>query len=105
MKKPKNMVEMWAEEFSTLISEGMKQILKKERKIIMIGTVKKFNNEKGYGFITCEGYDKDIFAHYSQIVMEGYKTLVPEQIVEFDLVETEKGIQANNIVVMLSSKH
>lgn len=91
--------KLWAKEFARLVNEGLEKIFKNERKIKMIGTVKKFNNEKGYGFITCEGYYKDIFAHYSQIVMEGYKTLVPEQIVEFDLVETEKGIQANNIVV------
>ena len=62
----------------------------------MIGTVKWFNNEKGYGFIEQEGQD-DIFIHYSNIEKEGYKTLKEGQIVEFDLVKTDKGNQAQNI--------
>ena len=56
-----------------------------------------FNQEKGYGFITREG-GKDIFFHYSQLVMEGYKTIDPEASVEFELVETERGPQAQHIV-------
>ena len=65
----------------------------------MLGKVKKFSNEKGYGFITYEGCERDIFAHYSQIKMDGFKTLEVDQDVEFDLIETEKGPQANNIVI------
>ena len=56
-----------------------------------------FNQEKGYGFITREG-GKDIFFHYSQLVMEGYKTIDSEASVEFELVETERGPQAQHIV-------
>lgn len=61
------------------------------------GKVKWFNNEKGFGFI--EYNDKeDIFVHYSAILTPGYKTLVEGQYVEFDLVRTDKGLQAKNVV-------
>ncbi len=63
----------------------------------MRGKVKWFNNEKGYGFI--EYNDKeDIFVHYSAIKSDGYKSLVEGQVVEFQLVETDKGLQAVNVV-------
>ena len=62
----------------------------------MISKVKWFNNEKGYGFIDYTEND-DIFIHYSTIEQEGYKTLAEGQIVEFDLIETEKGLQAVNV--------
>ena len=63
----------------------------------MKGKVKWFNNEKGFGFIEYkEG--EDIFVHYSAILSEGYKTLVEGQYVEFDLVQTYKGLQAKNVV-------
>ena len=63
----------------------------------MQGKVKMFNQEKGYGFITAEG-GKDVFFHYSQLVMEGYKTIENDTAVEFELVETDRGPQAHNIV-------
>ena len=63
----------------------------------MTGKVKSFDTAKGYGFITCEGYEKDIFAHYTQIQMEGFKNLEVGQEVEFDIVWTDKGYQAKNI--------
>lgn len=59
----------------------------------MKGTVKWFNNEKGYGFIE-SGNLEDIFVHYSAIQKEGYKTLKENEVVEFKLIETEKGLQA-----------
>jgi CspA family cold shock protein len=62
----------------------------------VISKVKWFNNEKGYGFIDYTE-DEDIFIHYSTIDQEGYKTLREGQIVEFDLIETEKGLQAVNV--------
>ncbi len=62
----------------------------------MQGKVKMFNPEKGFGFITVED-GKDVFFHYSQLVMEGYKTVEPDATVEFDLVETDRGLQAQNI--------
>lgn len=62
----------------------------------MVGRVKWFNNKKGFGFIEYKE-NLDIFVHYSSIMIEGYKTLSEGQMVEFDLVETEKGLQAKNI--------
>jgi len=64
----------------------------------MQGKVKWFNNEKGYGFIECEGF-KDIFVHYGSIIAKGYKSLNENDIVEFELVETDKGLQAKNVVL------
>lgn len=63
---------------------------------MMIGRVKWFNNEKGYGFIDYKE-NEDIFVHYSAIEIEGYKTLSEGQLVEFKLVETSKGYQAINV--------
>lgn len=64
----------------------------------MNGTVKWFNAEKGFGFIT--GQDgKDVFAHFSQIQKDGFKSLEEGQEVEFDVVEGQKGLQAENITV------
>jgi CspA family cold shock protein len=63
----------------------------------MQGKVKWFNNSKGFGFIVPDGTNDDVFAHFSQIQMDGYKTLKTNQEVEFDLVEGEKGKQAQNI--------
>ncbi|MDX2464072.1 MAG: cold shock domain-containing protein CspD [Porticoccus sp.] len=61
------------------------------------GTVKWFNNAKGYGFILSSDGVSDIFAHYSAITMDGYKTLKAGQEVSYDLVEGEKGLHATNI--------
>ena len=62
----------------------------------MKGTVKWFNNQKGYGFIsTDEG--KDVFVHYTGLLMEGFKKLEDGQAGEFDIVEGEKGPQAVNV--------
>ena len=63
----------------------------------MVGTVKWFNAEKGFGFITTEE-GNDVFAHFSQIQKDGFKTLEEGEEVEFDVVEGEKGLQAENIV-------
>ena len=61
------------------------------------GTVKWFNNAKGYGFILAEGRDEDLFAHYSAIQMEGFRTLKQGSQVQFDLVQGPKGQLAQNI--------
>ena len=63
---------------------------------MLVGKVKWFNNEKGYGFIVKENYD-DIFVHYSSILDDGFKTLSEGQLVEFDLVVGEKGLQAQDV--------
>lgn len=69
----------------------------------MSGHVKWFNNEKGYGFIDYTA-GEDIFVHYSAIKQEGYKSLTEGQKVEFDLVETPKGLQAINVVTVTDIK-
>ena len=64
---------------------------------VATGTVKWFNNAKGYGFILSESGGEDLFAHYSSIQMPGYKTLRAGQRVEFDVQEGPKGSHAVNI--------
>ena len=63
----------------------------------MRGKVKWFNNEKGYGFIEYDN-NEDIFVHYSAILSDGFKTLVEGQYVDFELVRTDKGLQAKNVI-------
>ena len=63
------------------------------------GTVKWFNNQKGYGFITAED-GKDVFVHFSGLNMEGYKTLEEGAAVEFDITDGAKGPQAVNVEVV-----
>lgn len=63
------------------------------------GTVKWFNNQKGYGFITGED-GKDVFVHFSGLNMEGFKTLEEGQSVEYEVSEGEKGPQATNVTVI-----
>lgn len=62
-----------------------------------IGIVKWFSNAKGYGFIEPDGGGEDIFAHFSAIEAEGYRTLKEGQKVEFELTEGPKGLSASNI--------
>ncbi len=62
-----------------------------------IGTVKWFNNAKGYGFLTPESGDQDIFIHFSAIEMDGYKTLKEGQTVEFELEQGPKGLHAQKV--------
>ncbi|MGK0221929.1 MAG: CspA family cold shock protein [Limisphaerales bacterium] len=59
-----------------------------------VGKVKWFNNAKGYGFILSDDGDEDLFAHYSAIEMEGYKTLKAGQPVQFEIEEGPKGLHA-----------
>jgi CspA family cold shock protein len=61
------------------------------------GTVKWFSNSKGYGFILPDEGSEDVFAHFSAIEMEGYKTLKQGQKVEFEINQGPKGLQASNI--------
>jgi len=60
------------------------------------GTVKWFNEKKGFGFIQQEN-GQDLFVHYSSIDMEGFRTLNEGDVVDFDVEETERGFQAKNV--------
>lgn len=62
------------------------------------GTVKWFNNAKGYGFILPEGGGEDLFVHYSSIQMDGYKTLKAGQAVQYENQQGDKGSQAINVI-------
>lgn len=62
------------------------------------GSVKWFNDSKGYGFIQADGTDRDVFVHYTAIQSEGFKTLAEGQRVDFELVEGPKGPQASNVL-------
>jgi CspA family cold shock protein len=62
------------------------------------GTVKWFNDAKGFGFLRIEGQDEDIFVHYSAVKAEGYRSLAEGETVEFELVKGPKGMKAENVV-------
>lgn len=64
----------------------------------MLGTVKWFNPEKGFGFIEREG-GEDVFVHFSAIKAEGYKTLEEGQRVQFDIEKGQRGLQATNVTL------
>ncbi|KPJ95138.1 MAG: cold-shock protein [Gammaproteobacteria bacterium SG8_11] len=62
------------------------------------GTVKWFNESKGYGFITPDDGSKDIFVHFSAIQTDGFKKLTEGQAVSFEIEQSPKGVQATNVV-------
>lgn len=64
------------------------------------GTVKWFNNARGYGFITCDESSDDIFVHYRNIRGEGFRSLSEGQVVEFAMQRGEKGWQADDVVCL-----
>ena len=64
------------------------------------GRVTWFNDSKGYGFIAPDDGSKDLFAHFREIQAEGFKTLVENQRVEFEVTQGQKGLQASNIRVI-----
>ncbi|MDO4265290.1 MAG: cold-shock protein [Eubacteriales bacterium] len=66
---------------------------------MMNGTVKWFNEQKGFGFITNTTDGKDVFVHFSGIAQDGFKSLLEGQNVSYDLAQSAKGMQAVNVVV------
>jgi CspA family cold shock protein len=70
--------------------------MKREVAVVAIGTVKWFNDAKGYGFISQEG-GEDVFVHHRAIEMEGFRTLKQGERVEFEIQRGDKGLQAANV--------
>ncbi len=66
--------------------------------MIYTGNVKWFDTKKGFGFIEREGEEEDVFVHFSAIEEEGFKNLEDGQEVEFEIVETDRGPQAENVM-------
>jgi CspA family cold shock protein len=64
---------------------------------MITGVVKWFNNAKGYGFVTPDEGEQDVFVHFSAISMDGYKTLKEGQKVQFDISQGPKGLHAANL--------
>lgn len=64
----------------------------------MIAKVSWFDNAKGYGFLIIEDGGKQVFVHHTQIKTDGYRTLHKDEIVSFDLYESDKGLQAHNVI-------
>lgn len=69
----------------------------KEEKRMATGTVKWFNDAKGFGFITQDGGGEDVFCHHSAINADGFRSLAEGQKVEFDVTRGPKGLQAQNV--------
>jgi CspA family cold shock protein len=68
-----------------------------KEKVMATGTVKWFNGDKGFGFITQDDGGADVFAHFSAIATSGFRTLEENQRVEFEVAQGAKGLQAENI--------
>ena len=88
------------DECRNLCPDGARTVrpaVKEKVRVVTTGTVKFFNAEKGYGFISLEGGGKDVFVHYSNIQGTGYRTLEEGQKVEFDVAPGRKGDEAQNV--------
>ena len=70
---------------------------------MITGVVKWFNNAKGYGFVTPDEGEQDVFVHFSAISMDGYKTLKEGQKVQFDISQGPKGLQAANLQAVVEN--
>jgi CspA family cold shock protein len=79
------------------VSAGCAYERSPRRQSMTQGTVKWFNGEKGFGFITPDGGAADVFVHFSSIVADGYRSLEENQRVEFEVTQGQKGPQAANV--------
>jgi CspA family cold shock protein len=79
------------------VARQLNQQLKNQGESMATGTVKWFNDAKGYGFITPDGGGKDVFVHHTAIQMEGFRSLAEGQKVEYEVTEGPKGPQAANV--------
>ncbi len=77
--------------------KGKPPVRKQRKKSVSTGTVKWFNDTKGYGFITQDGGGEDVFCHHTAIKAEGFRSLAEGQKVEFEVVKGPKGLQAQNV--------
>ncbi len=80
-----------------LTLNGPRKGLKETLDTMATGRVKWFSDQKGFGFVVTDD-GQDVFVHYSNIEGEGFKTLDEDQEVEFDIVQGDKGLQAENVV-------
>jgi CspA family cold shock protein len=78
----------------------VRRLLSKENGMATQGTVKWFNSEKGFGFISPDGGGADVFVHFSAIQADGYRSLDENQRVEFDVAQGQKGPQAENVRIV-----
>jgi cold shock protein len=69
----------------------------RDKQRMATGTVKWFNDAKGYGFITQDGGGEDVFCHHTAIQVEGFRSLAEGQKVQFDVTKGPKGLQASNV--------
>ena len=79
---------------------GLKKFHNEEKRIMALGTVKWFNAEKGFGFITPDDADGDVFVHYSEIQTSGFRTLDENQRVQFEIGQGAKGPQATGVTLV-----
>jgi CspA family cold shock protein len=78
------------------VTAGLDEVTRQESVVVEQGTVKWFNNAKGFGFISRDGA-ADVFVHHTAIVAEGFRTLSEGERVEFEIVQGPKGLQAANV--------
>jgi CspA family cold shock protein len=90
-------IAFWTCGASAERNRGTPPVQQEARNRMATGTVKWFNDAKGYGFITPDDGSEDLFAHFSAIQMQGFKTLKEGQKVSFDVTQGPKGKQASNI--------